>query len=185
MSKQPDGRKRAEKVKKRAAEKKHAEQRLNQAARAKSVRGELAPLDDIEPFDRRLMEREMARLIGGEATAGTTAELQQAQELTYQAMEAPTPDQARKLAWGLVEKRLAACVNVLPKADSFHWWQNERQVTEESVLLIKTTQSKLDLLVEHIRAEHSYELPEIIALPVTVGLPEYMNWILEETGTRG
>lgn len=98
MSKQPDGRKRAEKVKQRAAEKKHAEQRLNQAARAKSVRGELAPLDDIEPFDRRLMEREMARLIGGEATAGTSAKLQQAQELTYQAMEAPTPDKARKLA---------------------------------------------------------------------------------------
>lgn len=97
---------------------------------------------------------------------------------------APIPE-AKKLARGIVEARLAACVNVLPKAESFYWWQNEIQTSEEAVLLIKTTQSKLDLLVEHIRAEHSYELPEIIALPVTEGLPDYVNWILEETGTRG
>lgn len=92
-------------------------------------------------------------------------------------------DEAKKLARGIVESRLAACVNLIPKAESFYWWEEKIQVSEESMLMIKTTQAKLDQLVEYITAVHSYDLPEILAVPVTEGLPEYVNWILEETGS--
>ena len=91
--------------------------------------------------------------------------------------------EAQKLASRIVEHRLAACVNLIPKVESFYRWEQKVQTSEESILMIKTTQAKLDQLVEFITAEHSYELPEIIALPVTEGLPEYVNWILEETGS--
>lgn len=91
--------------------------------------------------------------------------------------------EAQKLARGIIEQRLAACVNLIPKVESFYRWEEKVQSAEESILMIKTTQAKLDLLVEYITAEHSYELPEILALPVTEGLPEYVNWILEETGS--
>ncbi len=91
-------------------------------------------------------------------------------------------DEARNLARALVENRLAACVNIVPKIESYFMWENEAQFDEESLLIIKSTVAKFDSLREFVQQVHPYELPEIIAVPVTAGLSEYVDWVRKETG---
>ncbi len=93
------------------------------------------------------------------------------------------PDQAsaEALAKELVSQRLAACVNVLAPCHSVYRWQGEIETAQEVPLLIKTTASRYAALEAAIRARHPYELPEIIAVPVARGLPEYLNWVASET----
>ncbi|MBD3670266.1 MAG: divalent-cation tolerance protein CutA [Gammaproteobacteria bacterium] len=89
------------------------------------------------------------------------------------------PDQAtaRKLAASLVEKRLAACVNILPAIESVYMWKGAIETDAEMLLLIKTSQDKMADLQGHIVDEHPYELPEIIAVPIVDGLPGYLQWL--------
>ena len=93
----------------------------------------------------------------------------------------PDRASAEKLAALLVERRLAACVNVLPPCTSVYRWQGEIQRDEEHPLLIKTTQDRYAELELLIRAHHPYELPEIIAVPIVRGQPAYLQWIFFET----
>lgn len=93
----------------------------------------------------------------------------------------PDRASAEKLAALLVERRLAACVNVLPPCYSVYRWQGEIQHDEEHPLLIKTAQDRYAELELLIRANHPYELPEIIAVPIVRGLPAYLQWIFSET----
>lgn len=88
---------------------------------------------------------------------------------------------AEKLARVLVESGAAACVNVLAPCDSIYRWQGRVETAAEIPLLIKTTASAYARLEEIIRSQHPYELPEIIALPITKGLPAYLDWVAEET----
>ena len=90
--------------------------------------------------------------------------------------------EARDLARGIVDHRLAACVNVVPKVESFFWWENQVQQEQEALLVVKTTQLRLDKLIAYVRDEHPYDVPEIIAVPVAEGLPDYINWVMEEAG---
>ena len=93
------------------------------------------------------------------------------------------PDQAsaHALASALVSGRLAACVNVLAPCRSVYRWQGTIENSEEVPLLIKTTAARYAALEAAIRAAHPYELPEIIAVPVAHGLPEYLMWVAAET----
>ncbi|MGB5081233.1 MAG: divalent-cation tolerance protein CutA [Burkholderiales bacterium] len=93
----------------------------------------------------------------------------------------PDRDSAAKLAQGLVEQRLAACVNVLSPCRSFYRWKGRIEDAEEFPVLIKTTRERYAALETAIRAGHPYELPEIIAVPLTAGLPAYLEWIESET----
>lgn len=93
----------------------------------------------------------------------------------------PDADKACSLARDLVEKRLAACANVLEGVRSFYRWKGEICQDPEVLLLIKTRQESLESLVQRVRSVHPYELPEILALDVSGGLAEYMNWVREET----
>ncbi|MBE0615026.1 MAG: divalent-cation tolerance protein CutA [Burkholderiales bacterium] len=97
------------------------------------------------------------------------------------------PDRAgaEKLAAILIEQRLAACVNILAACESVYRWQGEIQHDAEHPLLIKTTQDRYAELEAAIRANHPYELPEIIAVPVVRGLPAYLSWVLSETRAGG
>ena len=88
---------------------------------------------------------------------------------------------ARQLGRALVERRLAACVNILPAVESVYRWRDAVEEASEVTLLIKTTAARYAELEEAIRALHPYELPELIALPVSAGLPAYLQWIAQET----
>jgi periplasmic divalent cation tolerance protein len=92
----------------------------------------------------------------------------------------PNLSAAQAIARSLVERRLAACVNVLPVVQSVYRWEGTIECTDEVSLLIKTSQQRYAELEAAIRAAHPYQLPEIVALPLS-GLPAYLEWIVQET----
>ena len=93
------------------------------------------------------------------------------------------PDEAtaQKLARGLVEKRLAACVNAIPGVKSFYRWQGKLATDPEIQLLIKTRHGRFGELAAWIKANHPYDLPEIVAIPAERVSEEYLAWVLEQT----
>lgn len=93
------------------------------------------------------------------------------------------PDQAHAeaLATQLVEQRLAACVNILAQCRSVYRWQGRVEHANEVPLLMKTTEDRYAALEAGIRAHHPYELPEIVATPITHGLADYLRWIDDAT----
>jgi len=93
----------------------------------------------------------------------------------------PDRESALKLAALLLEQRLAACVNLLAPCDSIYHWRGKTQKDTEHPLLIKTTSDRYDALEAAIRAQHPYELPEIVAVGIDRGLPEYLRWLETET----
>lgn len=97
----------------------------------------------------------------------------------------PDPVAAEVLADALVEKRFAACVNLLPGARSIYRWEGRIEHTQEILLLIKTTTDRFDAVKDHIVSAHPYALPEVIALDVVAGLDRYLDWVHAETLTIG
>jgi periplasmic divalent cation tolerance protein len=93
----------------------------------------------------------------------------------------PDYETALKLAAELVEKRLAACVNILPSMTSVYEWKGKLEKGREHLLLIKTTERCYLDLEAYIRRFHPYELPEIIAVPVKSGLSAYLDWVRMQT----
>ncbi|MDP2809573.1 MAG: divalent-cation tolerance protein CutA [Rhodocyclaceae bacterium] len=93
----------------------------------------------------------------------------------------PDAPSAHALAGRLVEARLAACVNILAPCRSVYRWQGKVEEAEETPLLIKTTSERYPALEAAIRAGHPYELPEIVAVPIGPGLPEYLAWVAAQT----
>ena len=89
----------------------------------------------------------------------------------------PDLDAGERLAASLVEARVAACVNILPGLTSVFRWQGETQKDPEALLIIKTRRDRFEAICEVLRAQHPYELPEIIAVPLSDGLPAYLRWI--------
>lgn len=97
----------------------------------------------------------------------------------------PDSESAFNLARELLRRRVAACVNVLPAATSFYRWQGKSEEASEHPVLVKTTQDRYADLEAAIRELHPYELPEIIAWPVTAGLAEYLDWVERESRPGG
>lgn len=93
----------------------------------------------------------------------------------------PDAASAHALAERLVNARLAACANVLAPCTSIYRWQGAVEQAEETPLLLKTSAERYAALEAAIRAEHPYELPEIVAVPVVRGLPAYLAWVAAET----
>ncbi len=93
----------------------------------------------------------------------------------------PDRESAERLAGHLVERRLAACVNILAPCTSVYRWQGAVETANETPLLIKTTATNYGAVEAAIKLQHPYELPEIIAVPITAGLPAYLNWLAAET----
>ena len=95
---------------------------------------------------------------------------------------AATADQAREMAQTLVEDRLVACANVLPPMQSIFRWQGKICRETEALIVAKSLKSHVQRIVEEVKQLHSYDVPEIIALPITGGSPEYLRWIDEVLG---
>ena len=91
-------------------------------------------------------------------------------------------DEAVRLAEMLVEVRLAACVQILPGVESVYRWQGKIERQNEVLLIAKTLNSKFDELEKEVRAVHSYETPEIVAVPVVSGSGPYLEWLMASVG---
>ncbi len=92
---------------------------------------------------------------------------------------ASSRDEAQKIARALVDRRFAACVNILGPMDSVYRWNDAVETAQEYLLLIKTTAEMFSDVKDAIAELHSYELPECIALPIEAGSEEYLNWIAD------
>jgi len=93
----------------------------------------------------------------------------------------PDRESAVGLAQALVAKRLAACVNILAECTSIYRWEGSIRMATEVPLLIKTSSSAYSQLEAKIRANHPYELPEILSVPIGSGLPAYLDWVAMES----
>lgn len=92
-------------------------------------------------------------------------------------------DAAEALARGIVEARLGACVQVVGPIRSVYRWENAIQVEQEWQCLVKTTAGRVDELTEHIKAHHSYDVPEVIVTPIVAGSDDYLSWVRQETSS--
>lgn len=93
-------------------------------------------------------------------------------------------EEAEKIAQALVERRLAACANIVGPIHSVYRWQGKVDTAAEHLLIIKTTAQLFDAVAGAIRELHSYELPECIQLPIESGSPEFLQWIAESVTGR-
>ena len=89
--------------------------------------------------------------------------------------------EARKIAGHCVEERLAVSVNIFPNMESVYWWDGQINNEAETVMILKTMESRYDDLEKAVKKLHSYECPCIVALPVMHGYQPYLNWIKTET----
>ncbi len=89
-------------------------------------------------------------------------------------------EEARNIAELLLNQKKAACVNIISGVDSRFWWQGKLDSAEESLLIVKTRASLLPEIVEMVKKAHSYDVPEIIALPIIGGNEDYLKWIDNE-----
>ena len=100
-------------------------------------------------------------------------------------MTAANGEEATRLADMLVGAHLAACVQILPEMETVYRWEGKIERQSEVLLLAKTTRSKFDDLEREVRALHSYDTPEIIAVPVVTGSAPYLDWLKETTDPHG
>lgn len=92
-----------------------------------------------------------------------------------------SPAQGEKIAKGLLEKRLAACVNILPGAKSIYRWEGKIKEASECLLVIKTQEALLGALTAEVKRLHSYSVPEVVSFRIEGGNPDYLRWLADET----
>jgi periplasmic divalent cation tolerance protein len=95
----------------------------------------------------------------------------------------PNEDEAVNIARTLVEGRLAACANIVKNVRSIYSWQGAIEDDAEVLMIVKTRKDLFHKLSEKVKETHSYEVPEVIALPIVHGLKDYLNWLRESTST--
>lgn len=90
-------------------------------------------------------------------------------------------EQAASIAKSAVQGRLSACANIFPPHKSVYWWDDEVQTAQECAAVFKTTEESFDALKKHIKEQHSYDVPCIVALPIDAGNEDFLSWINQET----
>jgi periplasmic divalent cation tolerance protein len=94
----------------------------------------------------------------------------------------PDPTTAGRIARQLIEEKYAACANLLPPIESIYWWQGKVEEGKETLVLFKTSEDGYERFQSTLRDLHPYDVPEIIALPINRGLPEYLQWVVRNCG---
>jgi len=94
----------------------------------------------------------------------------------------PDQETAREISNELVTKKLAACANILPGVESIYRWKEEIESGNETLVLFKLSEDRQSAFQEQLRSLHPYEVPEIIFVPISSGLPEYLRWVTENCG---
>ena len=89
-------------------------------------------------------------------------------------------EEAQRIADLLVKERKAACVNIVPGISSLFWWQGKVESAQESLLIVKSRAQALNQIVDLVKQHHSYDIPEIIALSIIGGNPDYLEWLAKE-----
>lgn len=92
---------------------------------------------------------------------------------------APNRKEAEFIASELIKYKLAACVNIVDKIESFFWWQGKLDKSKEALLIVKSKKEKMNKIIRKVKLIHSYQVPEIIALPIIDGYMPYIKWIDE------
>jgi periplasmic divalent cation tolerance protein len=105
----------------------------------------------------------------------------EAKDILVVMVTAPNQEEASRIADQAVRSRHAACATMIPVVHSTYWWEEKLVQEQETMLLLKTTADKFQALQETIKKVHSYKVPEIIAVPVMAGLPQYLEWVRMET----
>jgi periplasmic divalent cation tolerance protein len=96
-----------------------------------------------------------------------------------------TLEEARKIARGVVENHLAACVNIVTHAvESFYTWEGKLENSSEYLLMIKTTEERLEELQKEVLRLHSYDTPEFVVLPIVAGSEDYLKWLAESVDVK-
>ena len=93
----------------------------------------------------------------------------------------PNVKEGKKIAFGIINRKFVACVNIVPHLNSLYWWKNRIESSKEALLIIKTKKSLFNKVVREVKRLHSYDVPEIIALPVIKGNKDYLKWIDSST----
>lgn len=95
----------------------------------------------------------------------------------------PGLDEAKKIAHAVLTARDAACATIVPTVHSMYWWEGKIVQEDEAMVIMKTTANRYEAIEKTIKEVHSYKVPEIIALSVKDGLPQYIEWVMREVST--
>lgn len=93
-----------------------------------------------------------------------------------------SPEEARRIGGDLVDRQMAACVNILAPITSLYVWQGKREEAAETPMLIKTREALAEAVIAHVRGQHSYDNPALVVLPVAGGSADFLAWIAAQTG---
>lgn len=89
-------------------------------------------------------------------------------------------EEAQTIGKTVVQQRLAACANILDGMESIYWWEGKLESSKETILILKSVESKTEALINLVKEVHSYSVPCIVTLPIENGNPDYLKWIREE-----
>ena len=133
--------------------------------------------EEVSNFNAKARRREDAK--GLKKTLRLRVFALKSSEMIIVLTTTPKTEEAESLARKIVEANLAACVQILPAMKSFYFWENAVQADCEHLLLIKTLSEKYDELEKFIQTNHSYDVPEIVAIPAEKVSNDYLNWVRE------